>query len=328
MVNILFRADAAPNIGVGDLMSLINLSRYFGGDCKCYFMVKDYVASINLVEKHDIENLFIIKQKDSLRSEVNSINSIIRDYGIDVLFLQITSTKLSNYVGIDDNVKKVAINFDGHILDDLDLVINWDVEARKLFDVERYPSTKFLLGPEYVILPKEFYSMPRLMKKISNEESKILVAMGGGDELDLTSKIVTSIINLDLNFYVNVVVGSGYKNIDKLERMLKNAPIGNDLKYNITNMLDQYLDCDIGIGAGGLTSSEMVASGISPILIAAADHQVARCKYFHRKGWASYIGFKEYEDEDLNEAILNPVDNSMSADFRTAEIVESVYEIL
>ena len=62
-------------------------------------------------------------------------------------------------------------------------------------------------------------------------------------------------------------------------------------------MLDEYLSCNIGIGAGGLTSSEMVATRLSTILIATYKHQIARCKYFDKQGWAKYLGYRDFKND-------------------------------
>ncbi|EQB39200.1 hypothetical protein M947_08585 [Sulfurimonas hongkongensis] len=328
MKKILFRADAAPHIGIGDLMSLINISRYFDESYKKYFIVKDYKAGVDLIKKYNLSNCFIIDSAIKLKDEIIYINKFIKKYDVDILFLEITERKLSEYLGLDKDVKKVAVNFDGHILDDLDLVIDWDVEAYKFFDTKRYPKTNFLLGPEYVILPKEFYYENIVERRVDLPTKKILIAMGGADEFDFTRKIVESIIKSKINIELNIIIGSGYEYRDGLESRLKNSDIKYKIKQNITNMLDEYLNCDIGIGAGGLTSSEMVATKISPILIATYEHQIARCRYFDKQGWAKYLGYREFKNNELINAILNPIKLVDKNIFDTDKIVELVDELL
>lgn len=328
MKKILFRADAAPHIGIGDLMSLIHISKYFDQTYEKYFIIKDYKAGVDLIKKHNLENCFIVDSSIVLENEVVYINNFIKEYDIDILFFEITERKLSEYIGINKKVKKVAVNFDGHILDDLDLVIDWDVEAYKFFNIQKHLNTKFLLGSEYVILPKEFYSKKIVNKKLTSEYKKILIAMGGADEFDFAYKIVDSLIKFNLEFELTIVIGSGYEHKKKLEKKLKTSNMKYQIKQNITNMLDEYLNCDIGIGAGGLTSSEMVASKISPILIATYEHQIARCKYFDTQGWAKYLGYMEFTEDDLKEAILNPIESTNENIFNTYKIVELIDELL
>ncbi|MCF6330701.1 MAG: hypothetical protein L3I99_04055 [Sulfurimonas sp.] len=329
MKKILFRADAAPHIGIGDLMSLINISKYFDKTYEKYFIIKDYKAGVELVKKYDLQNCFIIDSSTVLKDEITYINNFIDSYDIDILFFEITERKLSEYIGINKKVKKVAVDFDGNILDDLDLVIDWDVEAHKFFDIKKYPNTKFLLGAEHVILPKEFYSKKVLNRKNNFTSKKILIAMGGADEFDFTGKVVDSLIKSKLKIELNIIIGSGYEYKHQLEDKLNNSNsnIKYQIKENIINMLDEYLACDIGIGAGGLTSSELVATKVSPILIATYKHQIARCEYFDEKGWAKYLGYREFSDSVLTDAIINPIKPSDKNIFNTYKIVELIDEL-
>ena len=316
MKKILFRADAAPHIGIGDLMSLINISKYLDKTYEKYFIIKNNQAAIHLVDKHRIEKCFFIDSGISLQDEKDYINHIINECAIDIIFFEITERKLSEYVGIDKKVKKIAVNFDGNILDDLDLVIDWDVDAYKYFTPENYPNTRFLLGYEYVILPIEFYY------------KKVLVAMGGADEFDLTGRVADVLIKSDLNIELNIVVGPGYGYSVDLKNKLMDSSVKHNIKYNVTNMLDEYLSCDIGIGAGGLTSSEMVATKKNPpILIATYKHQIARCEFFEMKGWAQYLGYREFGDSDLLEAIKKIIVPQKEHIFNTWAVIDEIKKI-
>lgn len=326
MKRILFRADAAPHIGIGDLMSLINISKYFDNDIKKYFIIKNYPAAVNLVNQYKVENCEIIDLTIDIDEEIEYINNFIKEKEIDLIFFEITERKLSDYQNVNSNIKKVAVNFDGYIPDNFHLIIDWDVEANKYFEPERFPQTKFLLGPEYVILPKEFYSNKVKNRKI-NTKKRIMIAMGGADELDFTTKVVRTLIDSTLDLELNIVVGAGYTQLENLQRTLAKSSMKYIIKQNITNMLDEYLNCDIGIGAGGLTSSEMVATKISPILIATYEHQIARCKYFDKMGWSKYLGFREFNSLELIDAIMNPIKNTEHLGFRTNEIIRIINEI-
>ena len=110
------------------------------------------------------------------------------------------------------------------------------------------------------------------------------------------------------------------------DKNLINSNIKYLIKENVTNMLDEYLDCDIGIGAGGLTSSELVATKTSAILIATYEHQIARCQYFNEMGWAKYLGFKSYNEQELIDSILMPIYPSDAISFHTHKIKELVDE--
>lgn len=324
-MKILFRADAKPSIGIGDLMSLISLSRYF--DEETFFIIRSYKAGIDLANKYNITNLFIIDEKLSLEEEINYINEFIKKNNITTLVLEITERKLSSYINLDENVKKVAINFDGNILKDLDLVIDWDVEAHKFFDESNYKKSKFLLGHEYVILPKHFYNKKINNRKLNLPIKKLLIAMGGADELNFTYKIVKKIIEKNIKVELNIIIGSGYEYKDELMDLLLKSNIKYSIKQNISNMLEEYLNSDCAISAGGLTASELVATKTPSMLIATYEHQIARCQYFDAKKWVKYLGFRCFDIEDVIEFISKPIIITDNNIFKTEVVVNEIKKI-
>ena len=64
-------------------------------------------------------------------------------------------------------------------------------------------------------------------------------------------------------------------------------------------MLEEYLLVDIAIGAGGLISSELVASRTPALLLATCEHQVARCQYYETQGQVKYLGHRTFDEKDI-----------------------------
>jgi len=325
---ILFRADAAPHIGIGDLMSLIHLSKYFDETWETFFVIKDYRAGLDLISKYKIDDSIVIKQDIDIEDEIILLNKFIKEKSIDVIFFEITERKLTDYQGIDNKVKKMCVSFDGHILDNMDLVVDWDVEAYKYFLPSKHPYTRFLLGHEYVILPQEFYSKNILYREYSKFTKKVLIAMGGADELDFTYKVTKVLIEARLDIEIVAIIGSGYENIGNLEKLVNKFSSKCKIKFNVTNIIDEYLDCDVAIGAGGLTSSELVASKTPSVLIATYEHQIARCKFFHEHGWVKYLGFRNFDVAELVKFVKKPLYPNSEVVFNTKNIVYSIEELV
>ncbi len=134
---IMFRADANSSIGTGDLLSLIHLSEYFSPkEWTCYFMVRSYFESTKIIERVKSDNVFFIDKNSLLSEEVEQINKVVSEYDIDVLFFEITERKISEYIGLDTGVKKMCVNFDSSLLEDLLLVVNWDAESEMYMNRE------------------------------------------------------------------------------------------------------------------------------------------------------------------------------------------------
>lgn len=300
MKKILFRADAKPSIGIGDLMSLITLREYLS-EFDCFFLTQKTAAAMGIVERRKPRNIFWLNEDANVEEDVATINMLVDKYCIDMLFFEITERRLSEYAGLNNNIPKLCVNFDGFIPEFVKLVVNWDVDASKYYDINKFPNTKFLLGPKYVILPKAFYSDDIKSRKYSAIRKKILIAMGGADEFDFTSKVAHAIGREDRELIV--IVGAGYEKKAELQEELNARGIKYEIKINVEDMLLEYLACDFAIGAGGLTSSELVASKTPCALIATYEHQIARCKYFESEGQARYIGFRSFDAQELNFAI-------------------------
>ena len=300
MKKILFRADAKPSIGTGDLISLIALSEYLD-DFECFFLTQSTSAAKKIIERRNQKNVFWLDENADVKVDVATINEIVDSHKIDMLFFEITERKLTEYKGLKSEIPKVCVNFDGFVPDDIKVVINWDAAAAKYYDVGRFPNTKFLLGPKYVILPKPFYADEIKARTYTPQRKKILIAMGGADELDFTSKVASAVARVDRELVI--IVGAGYENEQSLKNTLDSKGAKYKIKTNVTDMLSEYLACDFAVGAGGLTSSELVASRTPCALIATYEHQIARCEYFDREGCAKYLGFRSCDGKLLDTVI-------------------------
>lgn len=327
---VLFRADANTKLGLGDLMSLINLSEFFvEKGWFCYFITKNYNEAISLTQKRNIQNITFIPFNISLEDEEKKINQLIELENIDLLFFSITEKLFSDYQNINKNIQKVCIHYSGwnnqycSILKNIILVVDYDEKVDHLYKQDNYINTEFFLGSKYVILPKNFY-LKNLEKK-ENKLKKILITLGGGDELNITQKVVNVLIKAKLQIKICIIVGSGYKFLEELEKSLKDTNLNYKIKHNVKNMLNEYMSCDIGIGAGGLTSAELIATKTSTLLIAAVEHQIERCAFFDKNGYAKYLGYRTFKEEELIKYIENPLKIKEKNLFNRPHIIDYIF---
>lgn len=321
MKKILFRADAKPSIGTGDLISLIALSEYLD-DFECFFLTQSTSAAKKIIERRNQKNVFWLDENADVKVDVATINEIVDSHKIDMLFFEITERKLTEYKGLKSEIPKVCVNFDGFVPDDIKVVINWDTAAVKYYDVGKFPDTKFLLGSKYVILPKPFYADEIKARTYATQRKKILIAMGGADELDFTSKVASAVAGVDRELVI--IVGAGYENEQSLKNTLDSKVVKYEIKTNVADMLLEYLACDFAVGAGGLTSSELVASRTPCALIATYEHQIARCEYFGSNGWAKYLGFRDIDYGVLATAVDDFIPTFCNNIFETKAVADAI----
>ncbi len=310
-------------------MSLIHLSRYFEKEgWEPHFMIRNYEAGVSLAKKHNIKNLVILEENISVDDEVRKINNHIKLENVNVILFEITERKLTEYKGLMDNVLKCCISFDGFVPEGFRLVVNWDVDADKLFCKGKYPETIFLLGPEYVVLPVEFDAGRIKRRAYRSKPQRLLIAMGGADELNITGRVVEYLVKNRPELEFNIIIGAGYEYKDDLERFLAGAFVKYQVKHNITNMFEEYMACDLAIGAGGLTSYELVATRTPAILIAAYEHQIARCNFFAQRGFVKYLGYRDFDVNDLIKSLDGPFLIAGESIIRVEEIRGSVDGLL
>lgn len=329
MKKILFRADANPSIGIGDLMSFINLSKYFQKDgWQVHFITRSYKAGLELLKKYRPGKVMVLDAGILMPEETNKINKYIRENNIDVFFIQISERKLNEYGGIKGAALKACVSFDTDIPPNMDFVLNWDVGAGKFFDISQYPKAKFILGPKYAILPINF-DADRVKSRIYSTTSEILlIAMGGADELNFTQKIVELMIKNNVTLKLKIIIGAGYQYRKRLTGVLNNSALNYELKQNITNMFEEYMQCDLAVAAGGLTMFELIASGTPALIIATYEHQIPRCVYFSKKMFVRYLGFRNFDEKSLIEGINNPPPAPKRVTFDTHKIVKKINSML
>jgi len=309
-LRILFRADATPPIGSGDLASCVYLSEMLskeGWDCR--FLIRDYETAKEFLSRRNIDKFHVIPRDCGIEEEEREIASYVDENNISVTVFEITATKLKRYNLDRIKGRKCAVDFYNWIPSGLDMVINWDTDAIKIYDENDHQDTAFYLGPEYVLLHPDFLGCSQgESSRRRFPPKKIVVTMGGADEFDMTSKVVEGLLETaPVDFEIKVVLGAGYRAKDGLEEMCANTECDISIVENVTDMHSLYLECDYAFGAGGLTAYELVASRTPCSLIACYEHQVNRCAYFAEKGWACYLGFKdELGTIEIKESPLCP----------------------
>jgi spore coat polysaccharide biosynthesis predicted glycosyltransferase SpsG len=309
MPNVLFRADAEKSIGVGDLMSLIYLADEFRRNSwKCFFAVRDYPPALAIIKGQNLKSVYLIPCRISVRDEMVLLRKICKDTKIDCLVMEVTKNSLREYKDLGKPAHvKACINFDGIITDDFDIVVNWCVSpSDDLYGSYSGKNIQFVLGFKNTILPP-YLDWKKISRKDYQEKTKkILISMGGIDGFDMTAKIIKALAAQRRELDIRVIVGPGYERYGELSRFACSKFKKFSLKYNSIGLFKDYLWADIAFSAGGLTSSELVATKTPAILIATYEHQIKRCKYYSSRDWAYYAGYHETVGE---EGIIKSLDH-------------------
>jgi UDP-2,4-diacetamido-2,4,6-trideoxy-beta-L-altropyranose hydrolase len=167
------------------------------------------------------------------------------------------------------------------------------------------PSTKRLLGTDYIILRNSFHKLSKKFSISKKPIKRILLAFGGSDDEDVIRKILPFLISR--NFHLTVILGATYPYsnvIFLLAKKHKNLQI----KKSLNEVASIYLKNDIVIASSGMTSYELACLGVPSLFIPSGEHQHKIAKEFMKKGFGINYGFWD-DDYDHFSKVLAKFSN-------------------
>ena len=262
---LLIRADADASIGTGHVMRCLALAQAWmerGGNAA--FAVRNLPESLsrrlsaegitceNLPVKPGAEAEQVAESATRKRADWVAVDlphadgayqRALKEAGLQVLLL-------------DDGLRPAT-----HCAD---LILNQNFAA----DAGQYPqrdaNTGLLLGPQYILLRREFRTGLKRSRQRHTESRRILVTMGGSDPGNLTAQILELFESAGLvGLEVMVAAGAANPNADELRSQV--AKSGWRLRTDVTHMQELMMWADIAIIAAGGTLWELLCLGC-PVL--------------------------------------------------------------
>ncbi len=153
-----------------------------------------------------------------------------------------------------------------------DLLVNPNPGASR-FAYNLSQGAKLLTGTDYVLLRKEFTSMPFFSRSPPQKAGRLLVTLGGSDPYGFTPLIIQAIAGLnDPDLDTRILVGPAAQTPDTLKALTGSHKI--EFVQN-PDMAAQMKWADLTITAGGSTCWELCFTGLPMIIIPVADNQTA-----------------------------------------------------
>jgi UDP-2,4-diacetamido-2,4,6-trideoxy-beta-L-altropyranose hydrolase len=300
--NLIIRADASVQIGMGHVMRCIALAQVWqdqGGD----------VTFLSYCDSEALRQRIIDEGFDLIPIEKPHPDPHDLSYTLDVFEqLKTQNSELRTWVVIDGYHftphYHEAIRENGYrllVIDDMahldhyhaDILLNQNIHASSLhYSCDR--DTVKLLGCEYVLLRKEFLKYKGWRREIPEKAKKILVTMGGADPDNVTLKVIRALNSLnDPYLEVKIVAGPANPNINNLERELYLLPFTFHLLANVSNMPELMAWADVAISAGGSTCWEIAFMGLPSLIITLADNQDGIAEGLGEAGAGIDLGWHE-----------------------------------
>ena len=311
MKRLVIRADASAVIGTGHVMRSLTLASEAAvrGWFVCFAIRNPSGSIIKLLQSagHQVRVLSLEKQNssdkvDSLahgnwlsvsqKTDAGETLSIIQDfkpdwiivdhYALDANWHRIVKPYCANIMVIDDLADRSL---------DCKILLDQNVGAREAaYKGKVLSDCKYLMGPEYALLRKEFQDWRQysLNRRLRGSIQKILITMGGVDASNHTLEVIKELerseYSADCEF--TIVLGALYSHKNALKKFIESSQLALSVMINVKNMAEIMAKSDLCIGAAGSTSWERCCLGLPTLTLAIAENQKMIALALDQKGAA------------------------------------------
>ena len=317
------RADANEKIGTGHIMRCLSIAEeYRRQNGEVIFLTADECAG-DLIEKKDFSYICLNSMWNDLEQELDVMVGIIEEKRIPLLLVD-SYFVTEKYLSTLRKYTKIAYMDDlDQFIYPVDILINYNIYAEQLDYPQRYRdvgvTTRFALGCSYAPLREEFRGRER---SISQRVQKVLITTGGTDIYDVTGHLIEQISRQrwfpELEF--EVIVGRFNSHTDELTAKWKRYNNNIHFHYNVTDMADYMMTCDIAVTAGGSTVYELMACGTPAIVYTLADNQFDIARTVSEMKLIPWVGDVRKEIRECCRSIVYVI-NDYIKDFERRELV-------
>jgi spore coat polysaccharide biosynthesis predicted glycosyltransferase SpsG len=269
---LLLRADGSASIGLGHVMRLLALGQAWfdaSGRVEALLQAPDALLERYRREGFDVRVPSGDDLADLLRADLAAVAAIDR-----------SDLSLDDLRGLGEGARRTLVVDDLAMLPEypVGLVLNQNAHA----DPDRYggvPADRLLLGLRYVLLRREFRSVPQ--RTIRARARRLLVTFGGGDPAGMTVRALEAIGELpdDVRdgLELRIIVGAANTAADRIDALAATGTSGVAITVEraVEDMVEAMTWADLAIASGGSTVWELARTGCSALVVAIAPAEIA-----------------------------------------------------
>lgn len=334
-MRVAVRADSGSAMGVGHVMrclTLVTALKQKVANLECVFFTRNHQSNIdNLIERQgfqvwsmpvessvlDCVDLNLHKRWLGVRAQRDAADTVA---GIRQHFESELDLLIVDHYGCDQEwhgtLRQVARRI--LVVDDLadrpydaDILVD-QTYGRRIEDYRPLVSSdcRVLVGTKYALLRPEFQREGCEIQKhreIKNDPIRILVSLGGSDSNNVSKKVVDSLLALERNHQISLILGAANSNRESLRSQFDSCEQINVFE-SVTNMAEMMKNHDLAIGAAGATSWERCAMGLPSILVVLADNQQLIADHLE-KAEACVVLSTSFDELDLEDVFRRIFDD-------------------
>lgn len=153
---------------------------------------------------------------------------------------------------------------DANFFADITVLADIGSDFKNIYRKDKKTGQVQFFGPKYWILRPEFYQYKKKQKKEINSTKNILLIFGGADMSNITSAVLNTLLQIDSDFNITVVLGSAFKNNKELDQVISNNSISKSkvqILKNIKNVAETMFDNNVVFASPGLSFFEALVVG-------------------------------------------------------------------
>ena len=306
VLKILFRVSGGraknKEYGLGHIYHAMNLAPRLKST-EIFFLVEDYGKAIDLLQRYNFKNLFSLKKKIDVKSDIDQTIKFVKKNNIDILIVIKHDLITKTYVkSMRKHVKTVVISDLKKIDYQADLIVNGFIGFKNTIAKNRF-GTRCLLGPRYQILNKKYENQ----KKITKKKYSFLITFGGFDEQNLLETFCDELEKYLENLKVKIILGYATSQTKKLRSLKTKFQHNIDIISETSNLKKEISQSSFGICSGGITTYEFAALGVPFAIICQYKHQIATAEEWEKKGYAINLGYPNSKTKYKIRKVLNDI---------------------
>jgi len=277
---ILFRTDANPQIGTGHIMRCLSLADAFqerGADC-VFVTAEPYMRP--LIQERGYECLVLGTEYDHMDGELPAFLPLLEERRPSCLMLD-SYFVTAGYMQCVRSAAPVVYIDDLNVFDyPVDIVVNYNLYAERM---AYPPNKKYLLGPRYAPLRRQFQGLGARVTK--EQVREVLVSTGGTDQYHVALQCAEYLREHPpaSGFTYHFILGSMNLDVEQIRGLAKDVPYIMPHEQ-VTDMCGLMLRCDMAISAAGTTLYELCACGLPTVSYVLADNQIQGAAAFEKAG--------------------------------------------
>lgn len=283
---IFIRADGNPRIGTGHIMRCLSLA-----DALCernedivFVTAESYFQQ--LIQARGYSCIILGTAYDHMEEELSIFLPLLDQDQPELVILD-SYFVTPKYMETLKNIAPLLYIDDLNMFDySADVVVNYNIYGPEV----PYPKNKkYLLGPRYAPLRKEFQGLGR--RVVREQAENVLISTGGTDQYHVALRCAEYLQKHPPRekMVFHFVLGAMNQDMAELKRIAEELPFIR-LHCQVTDMCSLMLQCDAAVSAAGTTLYELCACGLPTVTYILADNQIQGAEAFQKAGLMPCVG--------------------------------------